>query len=271
MLNAKNGSLRLGGSDMDYISFGSGGAKLVLLPGLGDGLRTVKGMALPMAATYRLLGRHFRVYMFSRKNRLDAGCTTRDMAADQREAMQRLGITRAHIVGVSHGGMIAQYLAIDYPELVERLVLAVSSPFLNDCLDGVISRWIRLAEEGDFKGIFIDSAELSYTERHLKRLRPVYPFMGKLAKPRNPERFIAQASSCLSHDARGELGKIACPTLVIGGAQDRIATAEGSMQLAAEIAGSELVIYPDLGHGAYDEAADFQSRIIEFCQHTKRA
>ena len=50
LYNAKNGTLKIGGSEMDYIRFGTGERILVMLPGLGDGLRGVKGTALPMAS-----------------------------------------------------------------------------------------------------------------------------------------------------------------------------------------------------------------------------
>ena len=115
--NAKNGTLRIDGTNMDYIRFGSGDRVLVMLPGLGDGLRSMKGTALPMAFMYRVFAKDFTVYAFSRKNVLPVGYTTRDMARDQAEAMEQLGIGCADIFGVSMGGIIAQHLAVDYPEI----------------------------------------------------------------------------------------------------------------------------------------------------------
>ena len=53
LYQAKNGSLNMGESTMDYIRFGTGERVLIMLPGLGDGLRSVKGTALPMAVMYR--------------------------------------------------------------------------------------------------------------------------------------------------------------------------------------------------------------------------
>ena len=116
LYNAKSGTLTLGNTTMDYIRFGTGPRTLIILPGLGDGLQTVKGTALPMALMYRMFSKEFTVYAFSRKNNLPEGCTTRDMARDQAEAMSVLGIETADIFSVSMGGMIAQHLAIDYPE-----------------------------------------------------------------------------------------------------------------------------------------------------------
>ena len=106
--HAKNGNLKIDETDMDYISFGNGKKKLVMIPGLGDGLKTAKGMAIPFAILYRSFAKDYTVYVFSRKNRLDEGYTTRDMAKDLHKAMSKLGIERADIVGVSQGGMIAQ-------------------------------------------------------------------------------------------------------------------------------------------------------------------
>ena len=83
LYNANNGTLKIGGTAMDYIRFGTGTRILVMLPGLGDGLRSMKGTALPMAYMNRELAKDFTVYAFSRKNALPEGYTTRDMARDQ--------------------------------------------------------------------------------------------------------------------------------------------------------------------------------------------
>ena len=53
LYNAKNETLKIGDSEMDYIRFGTGGRILVMLPGLGDGLRSMRGTALPVAFAYR--------------------------------------------------------------------------------------------------------------------------------------------------------------------------------------------------------------------------
>ena len=118
--HAKNGTVKLSGGEMEYIRFGSGNRNLVMLPGLGDSLRSLKGTALPVAVMYRQFAKDFTVYMFSRRQNLPSGYTTRQMARDQAEAMEQLGIEQADVFGVSMGGMIAQYLAIDHPQKVEN-------------------------------------------------------------------------------------------------------------------------------------------------------
>ena len=69
--NAKGGRIHIEDTDMDYITFGQGDDVLVMIPGLGDGLTTVKGMALPLAYTYRMYAKDYSVYIFSRKNHLE--------------------------------------------------------------------------------------------------------------------------------------------------------------------------------------------------------
>lgn len=263
-LNAKNGSIPIGNSNMDYVSFGTGNDTLIMIPGLGDGLVTVKGMAIQMAITYHRFAKKYKVYVFSRKNSLEESCSTRTMASDQAEAMKMLGIKKAKVLGISQGGMIAQYLAINYPELVEKLVLAVTSSRQSNLLQDVVERWIIIAEQKDYKNLIIDTAEKSYSEKYLRKYRLIYPILGRIGKPKDFNRFLIQAKSCITHNAYLELDMIVCPTLIIGGECDKIVGVEASKELADKIKKSELLIYSGLGHAAYEEAKDFNGRILDF-------
>ena len=262
--HAKNGSVQVGNSAMDYISFGDGNKNLIMLPGLGDGLTTVKGMALVFSVLYRIYAKEFTVYVFSRKNHLQEGYSTREMAKDHAEAMAVLGISKADILGVSQGGMIAQYLAIDYPDLVNKIVLAVTSATSNEIMKKVVGVWIEMAMQGNYKDLMIDTAEKSYSERYLKKYRRIYPFIGRIGKPKSFKRFLIQAASCISHNAYAELDKIVCPTLVIGGDCDKIVGTAAASAIAEKISQSELFIYNGLGHAAYEEAKDFHERVLNF-------
>ncbi len=267
LYHAKNGKVSVGDSDMDYISFGDGEEILIMLPGLGDGLSTVKGMALPFAVMYRIYAKRYKVYVFSRKNCLPEGYTTRDMARDQARAMEALGIRKASVLGVSQGGMIAQYLAIDYPAMVDRLVLAVTLCRQNETVQNVVNGWIEFARQGSYKELVIDTAEKSYSENYLKKYRFLYPVLGKAGKPENFDRFLIQAASCTSHDSYEELDKITCPVLIIGGGRDRIAGTEAASELSGKIKNNKVFIYEGLGHAAYEEAKDFNRRVIDFLWH----
>ncbi len=262
--NAKNLTVSVNGLTMSCAVFGKGKKNLVMIPGLGDALHTVKGMAGTLSSMYKLFAREYRVYMFSRKEELEAGCSSRSMANDLFEGMKALGIEKADVLGVSQGGTIAQWLAAEHPETVGRLVLAVTYSAVNDTVRESVGQWIEWAERGDYRSIFADTAERSYTEARLKKYRPFYSLLSRMTAPKSLARFIAMAKACLEHDASEALGRISAPTLVIGGALDRIVGGQAAAELAGSIAGSELYIYESYGHGLYEEAGDFNRRVLEF-------
>ena len=266
MLNSENGRLKLSTGDMDYIRFGSGAKTLVMIPGVGDGLKTVKGLALPFALMYRTLAEDFTVYVFSRRVRLSPGMTTLDMAEDQNEAMELLGLSGAGVVGVSQGGMIAQWLAVRHPDKVGKLVLTVTLCRPNPTVEEAVRVWTEMAERGDYRGIMLDTAERSYSEKRIRQARVSAALIGSLGRPKSFDRFLIQARSCVTHNTYDQLETVSCPVLVIGGKQDRIVTGEASEEIASRIPGCELYMYPDLGHGLYEEAPDFLRRVADFCR-----
>ena len=260
----RNGTLTLKNGRMDYIRFGKGARVLLMLPGLGDGLRTVKGTALPMALMYRKFAKQYTVYAFSRREPLAAGMTTRDMAADQAEAMEALGIDRADILGVSMGGMIAQWLAIDHPHRVGKLILTVTCAEQNPVLRESIREWIDLAKAGDHAGFMDSNLRRIYSERYYRQNKWMTPLVGALTKPKSYERFFRQSEACLTHDALAQMGKIRAKTLVIGGEKDLALGGEASRVLAAHIPGAALKMYAEWGHGLYEEAGDFNETVLRF-------
>lgn len=270
--NAKNDTVRIGNTDMDYISFGTGEKNVILLPGLGDGLKTVKGMAVTFAMMYKIFAKDFKVYVFSRKNELPEGYSTKDMAEDMAEAMKKLGIVKASVVGVSQGGMIAQYMAINHAEMIDKLILAVTTAgksdtaddTTNDTVKSVVSKWIELAKVDDYSTLFIDIAEKSYSENYLKKYRPLYPILTRIGKPEAYKRFLIQANACINHYTYDELSQINVPTLIIGGDSDKVVGSHSSEELAERISGSKLKLYKGLGHATYEEAKDFNNIILEF-------
>ena len=265
-LNAKNGHLDLRTGRMDYIRFGHGPRPLVMIPGVGDGLKTVRGMAVPFAVLYRAMLEDFTVYAFSRRRQLAPGMGTREMADDLNLAMEALGLSGVAVLGVSQGGMIAQWLAIDHPNKVAKLVLAVTLSRPNETVKDVIRIWMDKARSGDYRGIMVDTALRSYSEGRLRKERFVYSLLGNVGKPKSFERFLIQAESCVTHDAYEQLERISCPTLVIGGTDDKIVTGEASREIAGQIPGCGLFLYEGLGHGLYEEAPDFVDRVMAFCR-----
>ena len=257
----REASVRVGGGTLDYAVFGKGGQPLVILPGLT--LRDVKGAGAGLALMYRRFARNFRVYILDKKSDIPEGCSIADLAEDTAAAMRELGITDACVMGVSLGGMIAQELAVRYPHLVKKLVLGVTASRTNDTMRSVVGHWITLAEKGDFGGIVRDMLPVMYSEKYVRLYGWMFPLLARFAKPKNEMRFIRLAKACLTCDVFGRLDRITCPTLVLGGMEDKIVTGEASAEIAAKL-GCAMHLYEGLGHAAYEEAADFNERIYTF-------
>ena len=158
---------------------------------------------------------------------------------------------------------MAQYLAIDRPELVNKLVLAVSLSRNNPTIERVIHRWIDLTRQNRTKELVWDMTDLLYTESYRKRYRLFLPLLTLIQKPKDPQRFITLAEACLTCHTYEELNRITCPVLVIGGGQDQIVSGEASVEMARKL-GCQIYMYEELGHATYEESSDFTRRVVDF-------
>lgn len=261
LYNAKEARLTARGMEFDYITFGKGPRPLVMIQGLNT--NGIKGAALSLAWMYRLFAREYTVYLFDRRPVVQDGLTVREMAADVAAAMDVLGIAAADVWGTSQGGMIAQYLAIDRPELVRKLVLAVTLSRNNETVDRVVGGWVRMTEQGDMKALTADIAEKMYTPAYMKRYRPLLPLLTVLQKPRNPQRFITLAKAALTCSTYEMLDRIQCPVLVLGGCEDQVVTGAASEEIAEKL-GCRIRMYAGQGHAVYEEARDFNRTVYDF-------
>jgi len=259
-----DGKVEIENTHMEYVAFGKGNKTLVLVPGLGDGMKTVKGAGLLLSRIYKKFANDFRVFVFSRRNVLPKDFSTRDMAHDLNFAFEKLGLSDIYLLGVSQGGMISQFYSIDFPAKVKKLIIAVSLSRQNPTSKKVIGSWIRMIKNEEFKKLAIDTMEKTYVGKKLKKMRFTYPLMGFLGKPKSAERFLIQAKACFNHDSHDELVKIKTPTLVVGGLKDMIVGGTASKEIAKAIPDSKLIEYPNLGHGASDEKIFIQDALNFF-------
>ena len=259
--NVKEDKLRVSNTEIDYITFGTGKKNLIMIQGLNTG--GIKGAGLGLAFMYRIFAKEYKVYLFDRRPDIWEGITVRDFAKDVAVAMDELNIKNADIFGVSQGGMIAQYLAIDRPDLVRKLVLAVTLSKNNETVKTVLADWIKMTEEGNMKGLVTDMAIKMYSDEYMKRYKPMLPLLTILQKPKDVNRFIQLAKSCLTCNAYEELDKITCPVFVIGGGIDRVVGGAASKEIADKLK-CEMYLYENLGHAAYEEAKDFNQKVLEF-------
>ena len=259
--NVKEYKLKISDTEIDYITFGTGNKNLVMIQGLNT--RGIKGAGIGLAFMYRIFAKEYKVHFFDRRPDIWEGITVRDFAKDIALAMEQLNIKNADVIGVSQGGMIAQYLAIDRPDLIHKLVLAVTISKNNDTVKGVIRNWIEMTQQGNMKGLVTEMAIKMYSEEYIKRYKPFLPLLTLIQKPKDVNRFILLAKSCLTCEAYEELDKITCPVLVIGGKRDQVVSGEASVEIAEKL-NCELYLYENLGHAVYEEAKDFNQRVSEF-------
>ncbi len=262
----KNGCVSVGNTDMYYVAFGEGEMKVVVLPGLSDGLWTVNGKAWLLAGSYKRFFKDYTVYMFSRKNDIPEGYSIKEMADDQAEAMKSLGIDRAIVMGVSQGGMISQFLAANYPDLVEKLILVVTAPYANDTIKGVVSKWIDMARNDTHTNLMLDTAEKVYTKEFNEKNKKYLPMLARFTKPASYYRFLINAHAIMNFDAREELPKIKCPTLIMAGNRDNTVGNDAPHELKAGIADSEMMIFDGLGHGLFEEDKTFYIKVLDYCK-----
>ena len=260
--NAKEEKLYINGVKMDYITFGKGTKPLVMIQGLNT--NGVKGAAVSLAYMYRVFAKDFKVYLFDRRENIKEDVTIKDLTEDTALAMDTLGIKDACILGVSQGGMIAQYLAADYPEKVNKLVLTVTCARPNCVLKESVGEWISYAKQGDHAAFMDSNLRRIYSEKYYRSNRWMIPIVGKLTKPETYERFFVQADACLTHDAYDCLQKLRLPTLVIGGEKDQALGGDASREIASQIPDAELKMYAQWGHGLYEEAKDFNQTVLRF-------
>ena len=161
--------------------------------------------------------------------------------------------------------IIGFYKNFEYPvKAVGKLILAVTAARPNPILEESIAEWVSLARQGDAAGFMESNVRRMYSDAYYRKNKWLTPIVGALTKPKSYDRFFIQARACLTHDAFGRLGQISAPTLVIGGEQDKALGVQASCDLAEAIPNARLKIYPQWGHGVYEEAPDFNQTVLQF-------
>lgn len=281
------------GLTIDYESFGDPAAPAVLLI-MGLGLPAI---AWPDAFVQGLTERGFRVIRFDNRDcghsakfgvgkmpnlpaaiakallrlKVRAPYTLDDMAADTAGLLDALGIERAHLVGVSMGGMIGQVLAARHPARVKSLVSIMSST-------GNPRPSVALGDRRAIRAIISRPADPTSIEGVVDHLVGVFGVIGSPGFP-TPEHVLRQdlervarrglyppgtarqlLAILASGDRRPLLAKITAPTLVIHGADDPLVPLAAGRDTAAHIRGARLEVIPGMGH---DLARSLLPRLVE--------
>lgn len=250
---------------MDYFRFGRGEKTLVILPGLS--VQSVMGAADAIAEAYRPIEDRFTVYVFDRRTDIPSPYPIRDMARDTAEAFRALGLKDVCLFGASQGGMIALVLAIEYPELVGRMVLGSSSANVREAQYRVIEKWIRLAKAGDREGLYLAFGREIYPPAVFEQYREALIAAAGTVTDRDLERFVILAEGTKGFDVVKELDRIRCPVLAIGVFEDSVLDSDATMEIAEKLdvrPDFRLYIYTGYGHAAFDTAPDYKERILRF-------
>ena len=196
-----------------------------------------------------------------------ATATMDDLAADGFRMLDALGWEKAHVVGVSMGGMIAQHMAAARPERLHSLTLIATSP----------GGPFRFLPTQTGLGLFLRAnTSKNDTERakHLQHLLYTPGFLNRVSKEElakrtaqtvgqraSPRTLTAHLSAVLRHDAREKLRTIQTPTLVMRPTEDLLVKPKRSEELMRLLPNAECVDIP-AGHGCIFESADVVNRAL---------
>ena len=191
-------------------------------------------------------------------------------ADDTRGLMRALGIDKAHVLGVSMGGMIAQELAINYPEAVEKLVLVVTTPGGPKTIPPTPKALAQLTMDRTGmkpEEIAEKIVETLFPEEYLSKHPEIAKeFAGRTMKYMiPPDAYLRQLNAVLNFNAYDRLDRIKAPTLIVMGGKDIIVPPGNGRLLAERIPNSRLVIFEESGHGLIAQERDrFLKTVLEF-------
>lgn len=261
-MNAIRSTVKLKNNEMDYFTFGTGKIPFVMLPGLS--VKSIMNSAESIAVLYKVFSDDFTVFCFDRTKFLSENYTIEQLSEDTAEAMSLLKIKNACVFGASQGGMMAQYIAINHPDLVGKLLLGSTCSRLNSVSKAVMAQWVRCAESGDINAFCDSFIDLLYGREFAEKYGEFIRLAHRDISQEDFKRFIILGKSCDTLNTYGSLDKIKCPALVIGAENDRVLTAQASVEIAEKL-GCECYLYgEEYGHCVFDEAPDYKSRIMKF-------
>ncbi|HVN87950.1 MAG TPA: alpha/beta fold hydrolase [Candidatus Binatia bacterium] len=192
----------------------------------------------------------------------NADFTIADMARDLVRLMRTQGIERAHLVGLSLGGMVAQQFALDYPLAVGRLVLADTFAGTPPGFADVMRNAFKFIEDNPMRAVAQSRISNAFSDRVDPVMRDY--FIDQVSR-NDKAAYVRAARAAFGFDARDRLSEIAAPTLVIVGDEDRVTPPFCSEEIADGIRSAQLVRIPRGGHITNIEfPREFNAAVREF-------
>jgi pimeloyl-ACP methyl ester carboxylesterase len=239
---------RVGDVQLNVIDEGEGEAVL-LLHGLGGSWRDWAPQVESLRDRYRVVAIDHRGH--GRSPGTGGPYSTGLFAADALAVCRSLGIERAHVVGLSMGGLIAQALALAEPRFVDTLVLCDTGAYMPARMGEVLLATADAVRAGGFpdsRGV-IQGSDLAWSGYTLEHQPHVVRDNRRESESTDPEEWARAARAVAEHDTRADLGRIAVPTLVIYGDEDRLILPDkASPALMDGLPDAELLLVADAGH-----------------------
>jgi 3-oxoadipate enol-lactonase len=191
-----------------------------------------------------------------------------DMARDALALADELELDSFHLLGVSMGGAIAQEIALQAPDRVRTLTLAVTFPAGSAYARRLAEVWsARVAQISHEQHVdelmLLNHSEAFYENPDMVEF--IRTAMLNNPHPQPPEAFARQIAACGRHDARDRLGSLTMPVHVIGGEQDILVPVWKSKEIAGLVPGSKLTVLPAAPHGlSIERAEEFNAAVLEF-------
>jgi 3-oxoadipate enol-lactonase len=238
------------------------GPPVVLIGGLGSQISS-------WSTQVPLYSKYFKVLAFDNRgsglsDKPDYSYTIEDMADDTSGLLDFLGIQSASFVGKSMGGMIAQWLGIKYPYRVNKLVLGCTSASRDDVGNEILRIGREIATKVGLKTVWLTALYLGYTREYIeKNLGSIRESLALITQnDESLKGYVGQSLACEGHDTRDLLHKVKCPTLVLLGERDQIASPRKSRELAELIPGAILREFSGVGHGFWRERQGEVDKVV---------
>jgi len=232
------------------------GPPLLLLRPLGGSVESWGSFATTLARDARIIA--FDPRGAGCSSAAPIGTTTRSMAADAIAVLDAMAVERPHVFGLSLGGMVASWLAIDAPARIDRLVLA-STPLRGLAVHaGSIERALALvrcmAQPASAAEACLATRILSprFVAEHPEQVVQIQT--RAQARPASHCGMLSLLWAAAMHDLRSRIGLIHADTLVLGGVRDVFVTVVAQQQLAEELQYGRFALVPDAGHDLSVEA-----------------
>ncbi|HEV3310708.1 MAG TPA: alpha/beta hydrolase [Chloroflexota bacterium] len=237
-----------------YESHGKGDP-LVLLPDLGNDVTSLWAQMPELSQEYRCIALDNRGV--GRSSKPSAAYTTKLMAEDAIKVMNHLGIDKAHVFGISMGGAIAQEMAINHPERVDRLAILGGWAKPDRYLTSLFELFRDVKRSVDpltfDREIALWSFTRSYFDSSYDELEKRQRAALDVPYPTPPVTFTRQAEACMAHDALERLEGLTAPTLLMVGEQDIFTPRRFSDEMAKRIKKARVEVVQDAAHAAYWE------------------